>query len=108
MTLSDQARLEAIDVVLRRMLEDLADGPFDTRCEVQGERYRHIPQTTWLELKGFGYVEPVHDFGNPTFRLTGAGWIAALKASGRLEAQRDRAATLRAAMKDIVKGRPLH
>jgi len=108
MTLSDQARLEAIDVVLRRMLEDLGDGSFDKRCEVQGQRYRDIPQTTWLELEGFGYVEPVHAFGNLAFRLTGAGWIAALKASGHLEAQRDRAATLRAAMKDIVKGRPLH
>jgi len=108
MTLSDQARLEAMDVVLRRMLEDVGDGPFDIRCDVQGERYRDIPQTTWLELEGLGYVEPVHAFGNPTFRLTGAGWITALKASGLLEAHRDRATTLRTAMKDIVKGRPLH
>lgn len=108
MTLSDQARLVAIDVVLRRILEDLGEGPFDKRCEVQGERYRDIPQTTWLELEGFGYVEPVHAFGNPAFHLTGAGWIAALKASGSFETQRDRAVTLRAALKDVVKGRPLN
>src|SRR2546426_958141 len=102
MTLSDRARPDAMDLALRRMLEDVGEGPFDRRCETQAALYRDIPQTAWLELEGFGYVEPVHAFGNPAFRLTGPGWIAALKASGTFEAQRDRAVTLRAGMKDIV------
>jgi hypothetical protein len=107
MTLSDRARVEAVDVALRRLLESVADGPFNRRFEVQGEGYGDIPQTTWLELDSLRYVERIPEFGNIAYQLTGAGWIAALRTAAALEAQRDRAITLRAAMKDIVKGRPL-
>ncbi len=95
---------------LRRIVEDLGDGAFDgLRCRPDSERYRDVPQTTWVELEGLGYVRAAHAVGSPGYRLTGAGWIAALRVSGVFDSEklRARAVTLRAALKDLVKGRPL-
>jgi hypothetical protein len=110
MTLSDATRREAIDVALKRMLEDLGERVFDElRYEVDSDRYRDIPYTTWLELQGRHVVDADHAIGSAGYRLTAAGWIAALKASAAFDTpeQRERAVRLRAALKDAVKGRPL-
>ena len=110
MTLSDATRREAIDLALKRMLEDIGERMFDElRYEVDSDRYRDIPHSTWLELQGRLYVDAAHAIGSPGYRLTAAGWIAALKTSAAFDApeQRERAVRLRAALKDVVKGRPL-
>lgn len=110
MTLSDHDRLAAVELALKTMLEDLAERPFEAvRFEVGRESDQSMPETTWEELRGLGYVEAAHAIRKPAFRLTGAGWIAALKASdswGSDELE-DRMVQLRAALKDVVKGRPL-
>jgi hypothetical protein len=51
----------------------------------------------------------LYAIGDPAFRLTRAGWIPGLKASGTFAAAdtQDRMVRLRAALKDVVKGRPL-
>ena len=110
MTISERDRLAAVEQALGTMLDDLGERPFETvRFEIGRDPYRSLPQTTWEELRGFGYVEAAYAIGSPAFRLTGAGWIAALKASGSWEsdALEDRAVRLRAALKDVAKGRPL-
>lgn len=90
MTLSDAHRIGAMDTALRRMYFDLGDAPLGAICfEVRAERFRDLPDTTWLELQSAGHVEPMHAMGNPGFRLTGRGWIAALKSVGEYDAQRD-------------------
>lgn len=101
MTLSDQARLDALDSALKRILEDLGADAFDSvRCEPNSERFHDIPQTTWLELEGLGYIRAAHAVGSPGYFLTGQGWIAALKASGAFDSEplRVGAITLRAAL----------
>jgi hypothetical protein len=110
MTLSDDTRRDAMDVALQRMLDDLGERMFDERrYEVDSDRYRDIPHTTWLELQGHHYVEAAHAIGSAGFRLTPAGWIAALRAAAAFDTpeQRQSAVRLRAALKDVVKGRPL-
>ena len=108
MSLSDESRLAAINALLTRMLNGLGERGFDEiRFEVNAETFRDIPHTTWLELEGMGYVKAAHAVGSPGHQLTGGGWIAALKAAGTFEGQRDRAVRLRTALKDVVKGRPL-
>jgi len=110
MTLSDATRRDAIDLALKRMLEDLDGRMFDElRYEVDSDRYRDLPHTTWLELQGRHYVDAAHAIGSAGYRLTAGGWIAALKASATFDTpeQRERALRLRAALKDVVKGRPL-
>lgn len=109
MTLSDKTRVDAIDRVLGRILEDLGERVFDElRFEVEAERYREIPHTTWLELEALGHVEADHAIGSAGYRLTAAGWIASLRGTGKLDSQREWAVTLRTALKDVVKGRPLN
>ena len=82
MTLSDRDRLAAVELALKTMLDDLGERPFEAvRFEVGCESDQSMPQTTWEELRGLGYVEVAHTIRKPAFRLTGAGWIAALKAS---------------------------
>ena len=110
MTLSENTRRVSMDVALQRMLEDLAERMFDEpRYEVDSDRYRDIPHTTWLELQGRHYVQAAHVGGSAGYRLTPTGWVAALKASAAFDtpAQRESAICLRAALKDVVKGRPL-
>jgi hypothetical protein len=92
-----------------RILEDLGERVFDElRFEVEAERYREIPHTTWLELEALGHVEADHAIGSAGYRLTAAGWIASLRGTGKLDSQREWAVTLRTALKDVVKGRPLN
>ena len=110
MTLSDRDRLAAVELALRAMLDDLGERPFPVvMFEIGRESDQTMPQTTWEELRGLGYVEAADAIGNPAFRLTGRGWIAALKASDSWasDALQDRMVRLRAALKDVVKGRPL-
>ena len=98
-----------MDVALQRMHSDLGDATFaEVRFEIESERFRDLPVTTWLELQSGSYVEPLHTMGNPAFRLTGRGWIAALKGVGEYDNQRDRVIALRSALKDVVKGRSLY
>lgn len=111
MTLSDGVRFAEMDRALARTLEDTREGAFDSmRCEPESERFRDIPQTTWLEMESLGYVRAAHAIGSPGYVLTGEGWIAALRGLGALESDdlRARAVALRAALKDLVKGRPLN
>ena len=101
--------MQAVNAALVRMLTDLGDQAFvSARFQIQLERFRDLPQTTWLELEDAGYVVPVHAFGNPSFKLTGRGWIAALRAAGLCAApdQREAALKLRTALKDIANGDP--
>lgn len=111
MTLADRDRLAAIGRALSRALGEIGDGLFDAeRLLPQAAPFADLPQTTWPEMESLGYVRPAHAFGSPGYFLTGAGWIAALKASGAFGSEdlRARAVTLRAALKDLVKGRPLN
>lgn len=110
MTLSDETRLSAIDIALCRMLEDLALNPIDAmRFKINTDRFSDLPQTTWIELESLRCVSSMHTIENPAYGLTGEGWIAALKAAGKYDTPeyREMAVALRAALKDIVKGRRL-
>jgi len=110
MTLSVDARKTAIEDALRRMLQGLGEAWIaEVRFEVNSAHYSDLPQTTWLELEGLMWVHAVHNFGDPGFRMTGAGLLAALRLSGQLAApeHKERCVRLRAALKDVVKGREL-
>lgn len=94
-----------MDRTLARIFEDVGDGAFDAlRCEPESETYRDIPQTTWLELEGLGYVRAAYAIGSPGYLLTGEGWIAALKASGAFDSEgwRARAVALRARLLQVM------
>lgn len=110
MTLSDASRSEAMEIALTTMLAELRDRAFTgVHFAIASEPFATLPQTTWLELEGEMFVEPRHSIGNWAYRMTGRGWIAALRLSGQFESDelRDRAVALRSALKDLVKGRAL-
>ena len=110
MTISLNSRKAAVETALRRMLEDLGEAWIaEIRFEVNSDRFSDLPQTTWLELESERWVQAIHNFGDPGFRLTGAGLATALRLTGQLSsaAHKERCVSLRAALKDVVKGREL-
>lgn len=110
MTLSNSEREGAVATALCRMLEDIGEVGIDgSRFEIRSDKYADLPRTTWLELEALEFVKSLGIFGSPTYRLTASGWIAALKQTGAFDSQelQERAARLRAALKDVVKGREL-
>ncbi|MDP3720053.1 MAG: hypothetical protein Q8T13_20015 [Acidobacteriota bacterium] len=110
MTLSNRTRLEFLNTALQRMREDLADHWIsEMRFEINSERYNDLPPTTWLDLQQQTWVKTDNYFGNPAFKLTGSGLIAAMKHTGELQSEehKERCVRLRAAFKDVVKGREI-
>jgi hypothetical protein len=110
MTLSDESRAAHRDVALRRMLDVLGDQWIGvTRFEIASADFCDLPQTTWLDLQEEMYLRPDHDSGGYGFKLTGDGLIAAMRAAGALDdpEHKRRCVVLKAAFKDIVKGREL-
>jgi hypothetical protein len=72
--------------------------------------FESLAPTTWRELVDEGLIEDRGEKPGPTFRLTPDGWIAGLELSGALIRQdiRERAITIRRALKARVKGRQEH
>jgi hypothetical protein len=114
MTLSADARKQAIRDALTLMLAAVGDRAFDEafcdvrRHDVSVAPFDGLSWTTWEDLEARSYVRPAHSIGLRTFRLTGAGWIAALKVARQYDtpAQKNRILTLRQALIDANKGRP--
>ena len=96
---------------VRRALVRLADLCGDARGIAFGEAdlvpASPLPNTV-AELEAAGYVKVIAFLSDPhPYALTLAGWLAAQRASGRLESEQfnDRRGRLCAALKATVKGR---
>src|SRR5713226_7946875 len=76
-----------------------------TLFDPQDETFKDIHITTWDELAGNGWIEELEG----TYRLTGTGWLGALRLTGQLYAEKFETSvgsTLRAMKAHIkVKGR---
>lgn len=92
------------------MLGELGERAFvGVHFVVASHPFEDLPQTTWLELEGEMLVEPRHSVGHAAYRLTGNGWLVALRSTGAFDTEetRNRAVRLRTALKDLIKGRSL-
>ena len=66
-----------------------------------------VKRTTWDDLVDVRFVEVVSRWNGNTYALTGKGWYAGLKATGKINDPtfRQDMSRLSAALKDAVKGR---
>jgi hypothetical protein len=106
MTLSKDDRRNNEDLALRQMLQELpANRPYEWELLDGGkEPFLTVYPTTWKELVRRGLVK---EWTFNRYRLTGHGWISALKVSGKFDSQelRENAGKLSAALKKRVEGR---
>jgi len=106
MSLSKDDRIADVERALALMLKELGPRAIDTMQFNPSEApLNKIQTTTWLELKRQCYVEREQYFGGVMYTLTGAGWLAAIEATGELDDLKTKMAPLIAEMKGRVKGR---
>jgi len=81
MTLSPQARRKNLEEALIGFLDALGDRPL--RClDIIPSAFPGLLPTTWIELTNGGLLKD-QNIQIPMFRLTCAGYVEALKVSGR-------------------------
>jgi hypothetical protein len=106
MTLSKLDLIDNLELALRLMLESLpANRPYEWEL-LDGDTAPFSPvfPTTWKALSRKGLVK---EFSFNRYRFTPAGWIEALKVTGRFASRdlKEKAGKLSAALKKRVKGR---
>ena len=104
MTLSKRDRLDSLALALRLMMDGLEE-PYEWQeHDANCAKFAGVHRTTWQELDRRGLVK-ARTFDR--YELTGPGWIAGLKATGRFqdpEFKKD-VGRVAAALKAKVKGR---
>jgi hypothetical protein len=104
MTLSKRDRLNNIDLALRLMMDGLEE-PYEWQeHDARSAKFAAVHRTTWQELDRCGMLK-ARTFDR--YELTGPGWIAGLKATGRIQDPefKKKVGCLAAAIKAKVKGR---
>ena len=93
---------QALTLMVERLGDDqlMAFSPTDPGFE-------SLAPTTWYELLDSALIENRGEKPGPSFRLTPGGWLMGLRLNGALEQPhvRERAITIRRALKARVKGR---
>lgn len=106
MSLSSQERSEECKAVLTAMLGILGGSAIDeTLFDPQSKEFETVHPTTWDELFKNGWIEQLESVGR--YRLTGTGWLGALRLTAQL-GERQFAVNIGrtlAAMKAHVRGR---
>lgn len=96
-------------LALRRMLEDisqLGDCSFRDVYFAEDEDWcKELPATTWADLEDELFVEPCGTLNSRECRLTGYGWLEALRAAGIVEKTKREAGPVMAELKKRVDGR---
>jgi hypothetical protein len=111
MPIDPKRRVSDLTQALTLMLDAQGDNPLNgIRFSPSESRFAGLAPTTWRELVDADLIEDRGEKPGPTFRLTPHGWLTALQLSGGLDRQdiRDRAITMRRALKAKVKGRREH
>lgn len=104
MTFSKQGRLDNLDLALRLMMDGLEE-PYEWQeHDGNSAKFAAVYRTTWQELDRRGLVK-ARTFDR--YELTGPGWIAGLKATGRFQDPefKKEAGRVSAALKAKVDGR---
>jgi hypothetical protein len=100
---SDRQRALILMVESQGDEQRISVAPFDAE-------FAALVPTTWRELVDEGSIEERGEKPGPTYRLTPSGWLSGLQLSGAFSRQdvRERAITIRRALKERVKGRRDH
>ncbi len=105
----EPARRESdLETALCRMVAEQGDQP-RMPFSPDDSFLRELAPTTWDELLAEGFIESRGTRPYPTFRLTASGWLKGMRLNGALDRPdvRDRAVTIRRALKGRVKSRHL-
>ena len=89
MTISVKSRREQRDLVLRIMGNAVGlDTDYDqVQFSVEDRPFTDVPRTTWPELAEGGRVKRLPQSGPEIYRLTGRGWIDAIRSAGLTQSQ---------------------
>jgi hypothetical protein len=111
MPIDPKRRASDLTKALTLMIERQGDEPLNGITFSPGQSgFELLIPTTWRELLDAGLIEDRGEKPGPTFRLTPYGWLTGMQVSGAIQQQvvRDRAITIRRALKARVKGRHAH
>ena len=102
MTLSKTERLEDADLALRLMMEELGDRAFFNRILGPTDKppYDKILPTTWQDMEDKHFIKPFLSAGRINrYMLTGWGWLKGLELMGALNATKEEAGKVKAAIR---------
>jgi hypothetical protein len=102
MSASERTRQDSMVLAVRLVMQDLGE-PYEWQeHDAKAPKFDAVLRTTWDELAERGLV---HARSFDRYWLTGPGWIAGLKLTGRFEepAFREKAGKLQASLKARVK-----